>query len=52
MSVVIEEAFDYLDAPPKRLGVPDMPFPVSPGLEDYLLPNANKIVAAVEAFFA
>jgi pyruvate dehydrogenase E1 component beta subunit len=49
MAVVIEEAFDYLDAPPRRLGVPNTPFPVSPGLEDYLLPNADKITAAVEA---
>ena len=51
MAVVIEEAFDYLDAPPRRLGVPNTPVPVSPGLEDYLLPNADKIVTAVEALF-
>ena len=50
-TLIMEEAFDYLDAPVKRLGVPDAPMPQSPNLEDYLLPNPQKIVSAVEAFF-
>jgi pyruvate dehydrogenase E1 component beta subunit len=50
-AVILEDAFDYLDAPIKRLGVPDSPMPLSPGLEDRLLPDSTKIVAAAESLF-
>jgi pyruvate/2-oxoglutarate/acetoin dehydrogenase E1 component len=46
---VAEEAFDYLDAPPQRVGAPFTPVPFSPVLEDAWLPNAAKIVDAVTA---
>lgn len=45
-AVVAEEAFDYLDAPPKRLAVPDVPIPYSRPLEKYVLPDAEKIARA------
>ncbi|MCT4563809.1 MAG: alpha-ketoacid dehydrogenase subunit beta [Maledivibacter sp.] len=47
-AVVAEEALDYLDAPIKRLAVPNVPIPFSKPMEDYVLPNARKIVEAVK----
>jgi acetoin:2,6-dichlorophenolindophenol oxidoreductase subunit beta len=52
MAVVIEDAFDYLDAPPKRLGMPNVPHPFSPVLEQALIPNAATIAAAARALVA
>lgn len=46
------EAFDYLDAPPERLTLPDWPMPYSPELEDAAMPSANKIVDAVVSMLA
>jgi len=45
---VAEEAFDYLDAPVKRVAAPFAPVPFSPVLEDAFLPNRDKIIAAIE----
>ncbi len=47
-AVINEEAFDYLDAPIGRVAAHDAPIPFSPPLEDYILPNEEKIVAAVK----
>jgi len=44
---IAEEAFDYLDAPPQRIGAPFTPVPFSPTLEDAWLPKAQDIVDAV-----
>src|SRR3990170_2343138 len=44
---VAQEAFDYLDAPPQRVGAPFTPVPFSPVLEDAWLPGAQDIVDAV-----
>lgn len=41
-----EEAFDYLDAPLKRIAVMDTPIPVAPASENYVLPNEKRIVDA------
>jgi pyruvate/2-oxoglutarate/acetoin dehydrogenase E1 component len=49
MAVAIEEAFDYLDAPPVRLAYPDVPVPYSRPLEQFCLPNADTIAAAASA---
>ena len=38
-----QRAFDYLDAPPMRLGAPFSPVPYSPVLERTWLVNADKI---------
>ncbi|MCU0723437.1 MAG: alpha-ketoacid dehydrogenase subunit beta [Planctomycetes bacterium] len=47
-SVIMEEAFDYLDAPVKRVCALDTPVPFSPVLEHAFLPDAVKIVQAVK----
>lgn len=41
------EAFEYLDAPPARLGLPDHPLPYSPALEDAAIPDVDCITAVV-----
>ena len=41
---VADQAFDYLDAPPRRLGGPFSPVPYSPPLEQAWLINADDIV--------
>ncbi len=43
---VADLAFDYLDAPPRRLGGPFSPVPYSPPLEQEWLINADDIVEA------
>lgn len=46
VAVVTEEAFDYLDAPPARLTLPDWPMPYSPELEDAAIPSLKRIIEA------
>jgi acetoin:2,6-dichlorophenolindophenol oxidoreductase subunit beta len=46
IATVAESALDYLDAPARRLAEPDVPIPYSRPLEQYVLPNAEKIAAA------
>ena len=48
IATVAEEAIDYLDAPVKRITSPDTPVPYSRPLEEFFLPNRNKIISAVE----
>ena len=43
-----EQAFDYLDAPIKRVGAPFSPVPFSPVLEEAWVPGAAQIQAAIE----
>lgn len=43
-----EKAFDYIDAPIKRVAQDDVPAPYSGQLEKLALPNADKVVAAVK----
>jgi pyruvate dehydrogenase E1 component beta subunit len=50
-SLIGDEAFDYLDAPVKRIGAMDVPVPFSPGLEPATIPNEEKIVRAVHSLF-
>ena len=40
-----EELFDYLDAPVSRIGAKDVPIPVSPILENFVLPQVDDIVS-------
>ena len=44
---VAEKAFDYLDAPIKRICAPDTPIPFAPVMEDYYVPSAADIVQGV-----
>jgi pyruvate dehydrogenase E1 component beta subunit len=43
-----DEAFDYLDAPIKRITTADTPAPYSPVLLEKWIPNANDIVTEVK----
>jgi 2-oxoisovalerate dehydrogenase E1 component beta subunit len=45
-ALVCENAFDQLDAPVARVTALDTPVPYSPPLEQYFLPNAEKVAAA------
>jgi acetoin:2,6-dichlorophenolindophenol oxidoreductase subunit beta len=49
-AAVTEAAFDYLDAPPVRVGAPFTPVPLSPPLEDAYLPGRDDIKEAVTAW--
>ncbi len=43
---IAEKAFDYLDAPIKRVASLDVPTPYSPPLEQFYLPDKAKVLAA------
>jgi pyruvate/2-oxoglutarate/acetoin dehydrogenase E1 component len=43
---IADKAFDYLDAPIKRVAALDVPTPYSPPLEAAALPNKEKVLAA------
>jgi len=47
-SIIMEEAFDYLDAPIKRVSALDVPIPYSPALEGVVIPQEQKIVKAIK----
>ena len=47
-SIIVEEAFDYLDAPIKRLSSKDVPMPYALNLEKQCLVQPNDIVQAVK----
>jgi pyruvate dehydrogenase E1 component beta subunit len=45
---VTQEAFDYLDAPPRRVCQEDTPLPYAANLEVLSLPSVERIVAAIK----
>jgi pyruvate dehydrogenase E1 component beta subunit len=47
-AIVVEEAFDSLDAPILRVASADMPIPFSPALEQAYMANAQKIMEAAK----
>ena len=47
-ALIVEEAFDYLDAPVLRVAAPDMPAPFSPPLNEAYIPNENSVIEAVK----
>ena len=47
-SIIMEEAFDYLDAPIKRVSALDVPIPYSPVLEAVAIPQEHNIIEAVK----
>jgi len=47
-AVLADEAFDYLDAPIKRVTAPFTPVPFSPVLEQAFIPSEKEIIAAVK----
>jgi 2-oxoisovalerate dehydrogenase E1 component len=48
-AMVMEKAFDWLDAPVKRIGAPDVPMPFNPDLELAVIPSQQVIEDAVRA---
>jgi pyruvate dehydrogenase E1 component beta subunit len=46
---VVEQAFDYLDAPPARVHQEDVPLPYAANLEALSMPSVAKIVKAAKA---
>lgn len=46
---VVEQAFDYLDAPPLRVHQEDVPLPYAANLEALSLPGVDKIITAARA---
>ncbi|MBI3178541.1 MAG: alpha-ketoacid dehydrogenase subunit beta [Deltaproteobacteria bacterium] len=47
-AVINERAFDYLDAPIRRVTPPDTPVPYAPTLEDAYLPQVDDVLRAAE----
>lgn len=48
-AIIIEKAFDYLDAPIKRVGALDVPIPFNSSLEQYVIPGTEDILKAVKS---
>jgi pyruvate/2-oxoglutarate/acetoin dehydrogenase E1 component len=48
-AMVVEKAFDYLDAPIGRVGAPDTPMPYNDELERLAIPSQERIIEAVRA---
>ncbi|MBO6520807.1 MAG: pyruvate dehydrogenase complex E1 component subunit beta [Rhodospirillales bacterium] len=48
-AVAMEQAFDYLDAPPARVAGVDVPMPYAANLEKLALPKAPTVIEAVKS---
>ena len=48
-AIITEYAFEYLDAPIRRLASLDTPVPYAPTMEEYFLPNVKKVQEALTA---
>jgi 2-oxoisovalerate dehydrogenase E1 component beta subunit len=48
-AVLSERCFEYLDGPLIRVTAPDTPVPFSPPLEQFYIPNAEKVARAARA---
>jgi 2-oxoisovalerate dehydrogenase E1 component beta subunit len=51
-AVIAEKAFEDLDGPIMRVTAPDTPVPFSPPLEEYFLPNVQKLADAARQLAA
>jgi pyruvate dehydrogenase E1 component beta subunit len=47
-AVVQEKAFDWLDAPVERVGARFAPLPFAPVMEEYVVPHAADVLAAIQ----
>ena len=52
LATVAAEAFEHLDAPPKRLTTPDCPAPFAPSLERRFLPQVEDVVESLRDLLA
>jgi len=50
-AIVAEQAFFWLDAPIKRVSAPDTPAPFAPVMEQFYVPSADRVIAAVKSLF-
>jgi pyruvate dehydrogenase E1 component beta subunit len=50
-AIIVEQAFDELDAPVARVASAEVPMPYAKPLEDAALPSAEKIAAAARSLF-
>jgi 2-oxoisovalerate dehydrogenase E1 component beta subunit len=51
-AVLSERCFEYLDGPLVRVTAPDTPVPFAPTLEEFFLPNSEKVCKAARALVA
>jgi pyruvate/2-oxoglutarate/acetoin dehydrogenase E1 component len=51
VAIVCAEVFDWLDAPPRRIGTRNVQMPFGADLEDVIVPQTSDIVATVKAMF-
>lgn len=51
-SIIAEEAFEFLDAPIKRITAQDAPIPYSPALEAAVLPSEAQVMNTLEELIA
>jgi 2-oxoisovalerate dehydrogenase E1 component len=47
-STVAEQAFQFLDGPPRRLATPDVPIPYGRALAEQVLPSTEMIAHAID----
>jgi len=47
IALIVQEAFDHLDAPPERITNLDVPMPYARNLENEVLPSADRVTTAV-----
>ena len=45
---IAENVFDYIDAPIKRVGIPDVPIPYAKSLEDTIVPNEETLISCIK----
>ena len=45
---ITEEAFEWLDGPIRRVASIDTPVPFAPSLEEYFMPNPDKVAAGIQ----
>lgn len=50
-SLIADEAFDYLDAPVKRIGAEDVPVPLTPVLENSTIPTDSHLIQTIKSLF-
>ena len=47
-AVLQYQAFDYLDAPIERVGAKFVPLPFAPVMEQFVVPKADDVLAAIK----
>jgi pyruvate dehydrogenase E1 component beta subunit len=50
-AIVADEAFDWLDAPIRRVSAPHTPAPFAPVMEKFYVPSTERVIAAVHSTF-